>query len=134
MKSTGTSRPYPASRLTREPDIWGQMDVRGNIKNLKKKSLIFCGTCPTILFPQRIATAWGSFSFSFSLRQTRESSPIIGTQMLMFSWFPRRCEGPSPQIRIDKNGKVIVRKMVFNEVLILKASCQKPVRPVGPVL
>ena len=63
-------------------DTWAQcLNTNGRPENIFRKSHIFWGTCPTILLPQRIATAWGSSSFPLSLRQTRESSPVNGTQM-----------------------------------------------------
>ena len=74
----------------------------------QKKPHLFWGTCRPILFPQRIAPAWRSFSFPSSLRQTRESSPINGTQMSMYLWYSRRYElnDNLSELELLKNGKV----------------------------
>lgn len=83
-------------------------------QDLQKKPHLFWGTCPRILFPQRIAPAWRSFSFSSSLRQTRESSPINGTQMSMYVRYTRTYElnDNLSELELLKNGKVFTVNII----------------------
>ena len=88
-KQTGISRPYPAPRLTLLPNTRAHIDVLDRNKNFQKKPHIFLGAYLMPKFPQIKATAWEPYTYPFSSWQVSNSSPVNGTQMLMYSWYPR---------------------------------------------
>lgn len=87
VKRKVTSRPYLPPRLRHEHNTWAQMDVRGSNENLQKMFQFFWRAYSTILFPQRLAIVWGSYSCLYYLQENKESSPINVTQMSMYPWY-----------------------------------------------
>lgn len=62
---------------------------RAILKISKKSHIYFLGHIRWYCFPQRIRKTWGSHSLTSSQQQTREQSPINGTQITSKFWFKR---------------------------------------------